>query len=297
MTTYHREGRDVVPIRSRKAAASMPSYAVFRGGANRARGAIAILALAVSLGGCVSDRDTTGAVALSAAPLPEDRAALRAFAADWGRRHEAEPDNVAASINYARALRALTQYAQATAVLETAVSKRPTDLALLGAYGKALADAGRPREAMDVLSRAHTPDRPDWSVLSSQGAVADQLGDHAGAVNYYEAALKLRPGEPTVLSNLGLSYALAKDLARAEEIMRLAAADPRADARVRQNYALVLSLEGKFKQAEGVAATDLSPSDAAASVDAIRQMIASDARWRGVGQGGAARVPIRPAAG
>ena len=46
-----------------------------------------------------------------------------------------------------------------------------------------------------------------------------------------------------------------------------------------------------------MAATDLSPSDATASVDAIRQMIASDARWRGVGQGGPSRVPVRPAPG
>ena len=273
----------------------MPSYAGFRRGANRARGLLGVLALAASLGGCMTDGDRTGAIALTAAPLPEGQAALRDYATTWGRKHDADPGDVTAVINYARALRALTQYAQATAVLEAAVARHPTELPLLAAYGKALADAGRPREAMDVLARAHTPDKPDWTVLSAQGAVADQLGDHPGAVNYYEAALKLRPGEPTVLSNLGLSYALAKDLTRAEEIMKLAAADPKADMRVRQNFALVLSLEGKFKQAEGVAATDLSPTDAAASVDAIRQTIATDARWRGVGQGGPARVPVRPA--
>ena len=274
----------------------MPRYAGFRGGANRARGILAALAMAASLGGCMTDRDETGAIALTATPLPQDQSALRDYAATWSRKHDADPGDVAAVVNYARALRALTQYAQATAVLEAAVAKHPTDMPLLAAYGKALADAARPREAMDVLARAHTPDRPDWTVLSAQGAVADQLGDHPGAVNYYEAALKLKPGEPTILSNLGLSYALAKDLGRAEDVMKLAAADPRADMRVRQNFALVLSLEGKFKQAEGVAAADLSPTDAAASVDAIRQMIASDARWRGVGQGGPARVPVRAAA-
>lgn len=255
------------------------------------RSAFAGLALALSLGGCVTGGDATGSVA---AALPDDPAALRAYAATWQGRHEASPDDAAAAINYARALRGLTQYAQAAAVLEATATKHPTDLPLLAAYGKALSDAGRPREAMAVLERAHTPDRPDWSVLSAQGAVSDQLGDHAGAVDYYDAALKLRPGEPTVLSNLGLSYALARDLPRAEEVMRLAAADPRADARVRQNYALVLSLEGKFKQAEDVAATDLSPADAAASVEAIRQTIAEDPRWRG---GRTALVPVKPRAG
>ena len=253
------------------------------------RGALAAMLLALSLAGCVTDGDATGSIA-AGAPLPEDPAALRAYAATWQGRHDVAPGDIEATINYARALRGLTQYAQATAVLEAAAAQNPTDMPLLAAYGKALSDAGRPREAMAVLERAHTPDRPDWSVLSAQGTVADQLGDHAGAVNYYDAALKLQPGEPTVLSNLGLCYALAKDLPKAEEMMRLAAANPKADARVRQNYALVLSLEGKFKQAEGVAATDLSAADAAASVDAIRQTIAEDPRWRGT-RGGLAPVP------
>ena len=236
--------------------------------------------MALALGGCVTDGDATASVAATAA-LPDNPAALRDYAATWGHKHDAAPDDVTAAINYAQALRGLTQYAQATAVLESVAARHPDDMPLLASYGKALADAGRPREAMAVLGRAHTPERPDWSVLSAQGTVADLLGDHAGAVNYYDAALKIRPDEPSVLSNLGLSYALAKDLPKAEEVMRLAAGNPRADMRVRQNYALVLSLEGKFKQAEGVAATDLSPADAAASVEAIRRTIAEDPRWRG----------------
>jgi Flp pilus assembly protein TadD len=267
----------------------MPSSSATVPAANRGRGSImilaAVLALAVPLAGCVTDGDTTGAIALSTAPLPEGQAALRDYTATWGRKHDADPNDITAAINYGRGLRAMTQYAQAAAVLEATAAQHPNDKPLLAAYGKALADAGRPQDAMGVLERAHTPDKPDWSVLSAQGAVADQLGDHAGAIAYYDAALKIRPGDPTVLSNMGLSYALSKNLPRAEETMRLAAASPQADTRVRQNYALVLSLEGKFKQAEGVAATDLSPADAAASVDAIRQMIATDARWRGVGAG------------
>ncbi len=53
-----------------------------------------------------------------------------------------------------------------------------------------------------------------------------------------------------MLSNLGLSYALTKQLPEAEAALREASASPRADARVRQNLALVLALEGKFAEAE-----------------------------------------------
>ena len=130
---------------------------------------------------------------------------------------------------------------------------------MLGAYGKALADAGRLKEASTVLANAHTPERPNWSILSAQGSVADQLGDHKQAQNYYEAAIRMRPDEPSVMSNLGLSYALNKQLPQAEETLRDAANNPKADMRIRQNLALVLALEGKFGEAENWSRRDLAP--------------------------------------
>ena len=44
------------------------------------------------------------------------------------------------------------------------------------------------------------------------------------------------------MSNLGLSYALNKQLPQAEETLRDAANNPKADMRIRQNLALVLAL-------------------------------------------------------
>lgn len=156
----------------------------------------------------------------------------------------------------------------------------PNDLEVLGAYGKALADAGRFDEASEVLARSHTPERPNWSILSAQGSVADQMGDHAAAQELYGAALKIAPDEPSVLSNLGLSYALSKNLPEAEAVLQKAAANPRADVRVRQNLALVQALEGKFKEAEATGQKDLPPAEAAANVTSIRRMIAQSNTWR-----------------
>ena len=235
---------------------------------------------ALGLGGCVTDRDATGSI--HAAALPSTDSDLRAYATEWGRRNQADPSDKTAALNYGRALRAMTQYSQATAVLEAAAIKHPYDMQVLGAYGKALSESGRLKEAADVLARAHTPEHPDWSILSAQGLVAEQLGDHTAALGYYEAALKISPGEPTVLSNLGLSYALSKDLPAAEATMQQAAASDRADMRIRQNYSLVLALDGKFAEAEAVARRDLSASDAAASIAAVRAMIARSDVWRPV---------------
>ena len=83
-----------------------------------------------------------------------------------------------------------------------------------------------------------------------------------------------------MLANLGLSYALTKQLPLAEDALRQANASPRADSRARDNLALVLALEGKFPEAEAVNRRDMSAQAAAANVQAIRQMIAQNESWR-----------------
>jgi Flp pilus assembly protein TadD len=242
-------------------------------------GAAAFLA-ALLLAGCqgFGPSEVTGAIGPEAV-LPDSTPELEHYAEDLGRRYDADPDNKQIAMAYSRALRALTRYEQAVAVAQRLAAKYPKDMDVLGNYGKALADDGRLREAATVLPEAHTPEQPNWSILSAQGAVADQLGDHDQAQAYYSAALKIAPNQPEVLSNLGLSYALSKQLPLAESTLQQAAVQPGADMRVRQNLALVLALEGKFDAAQSVSQRDLSPVDAAENVAAIRQMIAQADPW------------------
>ena len=251
------------------------------------RSCVVILAALLGLAGCnkASLGDITGSIGAASTTLPSDDAALRQFAETWGQRYDRNPKDKTTAITYAKALQALDQNAQAVAVLQGLAITYPEDMKVLGAYGKALADAGKIQQAADVLQKAHTPERPDWSILSTQGSLADQLGDHEGARGYYEAALKIRPNEPSVLSNLGLSYALAKNLPRAEETLRLAAAQPGANMRVRQNLALVLALQGKFGEAEEWSRRDLPPDEAKQNVASIRQMISQSDTWREIQAG------------
>lgn len=235
--------------------------------------------VALSTAGCLAhskaDLNETEAYATlkpsAEAPTPEQ---WRQSAEAWGRRFEADPGDAQAAMYYARALRATDQRAQAVAVLQQAAIRSPKSLDLLAAYGKALADGGRYKEAQEVLARAHAPERPDWRILSAQGAVADQTGDHPLAQRYYDAALKIAPGEPTVLSNLGLSYALSKRLPEAEGALRQADAHPNADGRVRQNLALVLALQGKVQETEAVLRRDLPPAEVSAALATLRRMAA-----------------------
>jgi Flp pilus assembly protein TadD len=188
-------------------------------------------------------------------------------------RFHANPKDADAALQYGKALRAAGQRSQAVAVLEQATIAHPDNKALLGGYGRALVDNGNFQQAFDVLSRAHTPDDPDWRILSAQGTALDQLGRYDEARLYYASALKIVPEEPSVLSNLGLSYVLSKDLPKAEETLRRAYSRADGDPRVRQNLALVVGLQGRLAEAEGIVKADRPPDEAAANVAFLRRLL------------------------
>ena len=243
------------------------------------------LALMLALAGCKTTRttDTTGSIAVPAGPRTE--AEWRRDVDTYGTRYRADTRDVEAAVRYANALRGIGQRTQAAAVLEQASIQSPNNRVVAGAYGRALADAGNHAQALDVLSRAHSPDQPDWRILSAQGAVLDQMGRPEEAQRYYASALNIAPEEPSVLSNLGLSYALSKDLPKAEQTLRRAIAHPGADRRVRQNLALVIGLQGRFDEAEQLARADLPKEEASANVAYLRQMLKLPNNWKTLAKG------------
>jgi Flp pilus assembly protein TadD len=237
-----------------------------------------VAVIAAAAAGCqttqtATSTETTGSLPLTS-PVDRSDAAWRGDAETYGAQYRADSTRVDVALHYAQALRATGQRAQAVAVLERLSMEHPNDRTVLGEYGRALAEAGSYEQALDVLGRAHSPDQPDWHVLSAQGAVLDQMGRHEEAQRHYLTALKIVPDEPSVLSNLGLSYALSKDLKNAEATLRRAAAHHPVDPRVRQNLALVIGLQGRFPEAEDIARADLPPDQAAANVAYLRQMLA-----------------------
>src|SRR6202041_1824037 len=198
----------------------------------------------------------------------------------YGERYRADPKNADVALAYGQALRATGQRSQAAAVLEQATIAHPGNKELLAGYGRALADNGSFQQAFDVLSRANTPDNPDWRILSAQGAVLDQLGRAEEARQYYASALKISPDEPSVLSNLGLSYMLSKDLRMAEDTLRRAYGHANAEPRVRQNLALVVGLRGHVAEAESILKADRPAGEAAADITRLRSMLSPKANAR-----------------
>src|ERR1700682_4493017 len=132
--------------------------------------------LAAGLGGCQTMSDITGSITSKTEAQPD--ADPRRATEVYGERYRANPKDADAALAYGQALRATGQRGQAVAVLEQASIAHSGNKALLAGYGRALADNGNFQQSFDVLTRAHSPDNPDWRILSVQGTALDQLGRH-----------------------------------------------------------------------------------------------------------------------
>ncbi|MBX4862962.1 tetratricopeptide repeat protein [Rhizobium sophorae] len=246
------------------------------------QGAAASL-LVLALVGCstTKDRMTTGSVPKLTKPVEEmDATELRSATDRLGQAYEKNPRDPVTGVNYANLLRMNGRDTQALAVMQQVAIANPGDRNVLAAYGKAQAAAGQFQQALDTIGRAQTPDRPDWKLISAQGAILDQMGRASDARQRYRDALDIQPNEPSILSNLGMSYVLTGDLRTAETYLRSAASQPTADSRVRQNLALVVGLQGRFPEAEQIARRELSPQQADANVAYLRGMLSQPNSWQ-----------------
>ena len=239
------------------------------------------LALVVALAGCANVSNIkTGSVSAGNKSVSQmNSSELLRFEGKYASAYKANPKDKAVGINYATLLRMTGRNDQALAVMQQVAIHHPTDRDVLASYGKAQASAGQLDRALATIRRAQTPDQPDWRLLSAEGAILDQIGQSNEARKKYRQALDLAPGEPSILSNLGMSYLLARDLPTAEDYLKKAVQAPGADSRVRQNLALVVGLQGRFAEAEQIAKGELSRDQAQANVTYLRSMLAQQNAW------------------
>ena len=224
--------------------------------------ALAVL-MAGGLAGCTTDRLD---------PTPPDRfpAPVQRSQADGRRAGEKSGASATAPIRRDAdsgdplrpgAARRSASARQAAAVLETGRDPQSgTTSALLGAYGRALADNGNFKQALDVLNRAHTPDQPDWRILSVAGRGARPDGPpRGGAALLRERAAARAGGAVGAVQSRPVLRAVEESAAGRGDAAarRRAAAAPKP--KVRQNLALVVGLQGRFQEAETIARADLPP--------------------------------------
>lgn len=230
---------------------------------------------ALVLSACASNRGQMGSVDYAGMPAEQSQASL----AELTKRYRSNPKDRAIVIHYAAALRAAGQPEQAAAAIEQAMAHYPQDVTLSVAYAKALTAAGRFEQSLQVLQNVIRPDAPDWNALLVMGATLDQMGQFEQARRIYTQASVIAPGEASIETNIGLSYAMTNDLTKAEQHLRRAVQMRGANTQTRQNLALVVGLQGRFAEARALYAAELPTEQVEANMAYVRALLTQQNRW------------------
>ena len=253
-----------------------------RNAAARYRGVLFALSAALMMGACAQLGDAPiQSLAKANDPVasqPQSGSELDKAVAYWGEQYDKNPRDKTAAISYARNLKAAGQKEKALQVLQQVALFHNSDRELASEYGRLALEFNQVPLAQKLLAFADDPGKPDWRIVSARGTVLAKQGDYKGATEFYERALKLSPGQPSVVNNLAMAHAANGQADKAEPLLRTIAQDRNADAKVRQNLALVLGLQGKYGEATQMAQADLSHENAASDVDYMRQMVKLDPR-------------------
>ena len=224
--------------------------------------------------------------------LPGKVSALASNATKLSRAFERDPANSKVAVQYIYHLRSLGMQAQAVNVLHKAYQANPKHPVIASEYGRLLLGSGKTLQARRVLDRISPKVRPDWHTLSALGTIEARNGDYTKATHYFRKAYKIAPKQVSIINNLALSIALDGHPDEAENLLRNTDDSGRFGARLRQNLALVLALQGKYDDAQAMATTDLPREVAARNITYLKRMLATTDRGNGIELSDETRTPI-----
>lgn len=275
--------------------------------AGRSWGVLAALTASLMLGACAQvGGDEGGGLFAALAPPPTQQELKEAAPTEpqaaaeyWGKQYSKNPRDLPAALAYAQNLKTVGKKREALAVLQQASLIHGTNRELAADYGRLALELDQVSVAKKLLEVADDPGKPDWRIVMARGTALAKEGSYREAIGFYERAQALNPGNPSVMNNLALAYTMSGEPERGEQLLRQASASGGDNAKVRQNLALVLGVQGKYDEATRLASVDLPPADAQANTDLLRKMVKLDpkkaAAPTAVAQK-AAPVPSEPAA-
>lgn len=171
-----------------------------------------------------------------------------AQAAFWSREYQLNPADLEAAIKLSSSVRRMGNAPKAVEIAQTTRALHPNDPYLAAEHAAALIASDRGSEAMEPLDSALRT-APGYARLwSLKGAALDQMENYDLARRHYARALQITPNDPNIMTNMGLSFALAGDPVQAEAWLRQAASQPGAGENTRQTLDMILQLQGKEPQ-------------------------------------------------
>jgi len=224
---------------------------------------LTIVALSVGIQGCMAASTPTPVAELNPSMTAENEPLMSDL---FG------PTDLESAIVQAQMFRRAGDLEGATRTLSQLVLVAPDDPRILGEYGKTLVAKDQTEDAIAFLNRAIELNPSEWTFYSAQGVAFDQARNFGAANMAYQRALALQPGEPSVLSNAGLSRMQAGDLANAEILLSQAIERGGANPRISRNLAMVRDLTATQAAVQAEAQTAAQAPSAApepAAPDAV----------------------------
>lgn len=188
----------------------------------------------------------------------------------WASEQQADPTDAVAGVKLAQALRELGRYDQAAEAAQATLTLQPNNLDALLELGRAHIARGQAFYGVAPLEQARQLAPRDWRPYSLLGVAYEQVRRTDDARAAWNQALALSPDNPDVLTNAATAALTHGDAPGAETLLRRAVAQPTASAKVRQNLAMVLGLQGKMGEAEQILRRELPPEQAERNLQWLR---------------------------
>ncbi|MDX2276490.1 MAG: tetratricopeptide repeat protein [Hyphomonadaceae bacterium] len=210
----------------------------------------------------------------------EDMLTQMAF---WASEYNTFPNDLEAAQRFAESLRLGGRNDRAVQTAGEALRRFPDDKPLLLTFGLAQLGQNNAQAALRPLALVAASDPQNWRARSALGVALDQLGRYDEARQAYQEALALRPNDPAVLTNLGMSHLISGDPAEAEQVLRQAVSLPGAPPQARLNLAVAVALQGRFDEAERLERADLPAAAAQSNMTYLRGLLSDPRSWRDLG--------------
>ena len=201
----------------------------------------------------------------------------------WASEQQANPTDAVAGVKLAQALRELGRYDQAAEAAQATLTVQPNNLDALLELGRAHIARGQAFYGVAPLEQARNQAPRDWRAYSLLGVAYEQVRRTDDARAAWNQALALSPDNPDVLTNAATAALTQGDAPGAETLLRRAVAQPTASAKVRQNLAMVLGLQGKMGEAEQILRRELPPEQAEQNLQWLRSRSTGGATTSGGG--------------
>lgn len=201
----------------------------------------------------------------------------------WASEQQADPTDAVAGVKLAQALRELGRYDQAAEAAQATLTIQPNNLDALLELGRAHIARGQAFYGVAPLEQARDLAPRDWRPYSLLGVAYEQVRRTDDARAAWNQALALSPDNPDVLTNAATAALTHGDAPGAETLLRRAVAQPTASAKVRQNLAMVLGLQGKMGEAEQILRRELPPEQAEQNLQWLRSRSTGGATTSGNG--------------